>query len=384
MKQKITAIIAVLIVVVLMSFYGCGGGEEPADKAAAQKTEDKPIFIAGNLPLTGPIAMFCGQFPLGFTMGIDDACTNLNIPREKFKLDFQDNAGQNPTAVTVMQRQLTSEPQIYISGTSAMSDAIVGELSKKDVLHFLVSFDAFMTHGNSKVFRILPNFKIEAPLFLKFIKKKEAKRVFLFTPNLKAYLEQSDKLILPELKNESIEFERELYEFGQKDYRTIAAKANEYKPDVIVVSGYAFQVYPILKALKEYDLIKKSKVISTLDYIDLLYNDTPKEDLTGVWFSSPVCEITDRIPGYPKWRETFKEKYGKYPSYVDAYAYDTARILTAAYQKTQKIDLESLKSVLPFDGIVGKITMDNERDLNSTLVVGYLNEQGVVEEYKLD
>lgn len=345
--------------------------------------EGEAITIAGNIPLTGPIASFSGQYHKGFAMGIEKACETLGIPFNKFKIDFQDNTGKPTTAVTVMQKQLLSNPQIYISGTSAMSDAIVSEVSKKEIPHFLVSFDAFMTHGNPNVFRILPNFKIEAPLFVKFIKEKKAKRVFFFTPNLKAYLEQSDKLILPEIKKMGIDYQRELFEFEQKEYRTIALKARNFKPDVIVVSGYAFHVYPTIKALREYDLIKKSTVICTLDYIDLLHGDTPEEDLKGIYFTSPESEIPNRIPTFEKWREEFNKKYGKLPSYVDAYAYDTARVLVAAYKKTGKINLNGIRSVMPFDGIVGKIDLDEERDLKSTLVIGYFNDKGIVEEFRI-
>jgi ABC-type branched-subunit amino acid transport system substrate-binding protein len=136
-------------------------------------------LVAFNMPLTGPIAEFSGRYPSGFTMGVDRACQDLGIPRSSITTDIQDNAGQTNTAVTVMKKQLLGDPKVYVSGTSAMSDAILPEVSRTDCIHFLVSFDAFMTHGNPKVFRILPNFHIEAPLFLKFIKTRAGKASLL-------------------------------------------------------------------------------------------------------------------------------------------------------------------------------------------------------------
>lgn len=376
MKGRVWLLLGMIATISLVVVYSC-------QRHSPQEEGQVKINIAGNIPLTGPIASFSGQYHNGFAMGIDEASKSFDIPRDKFKVDFQDNAGQPKTAVTVMQKQFLFElPQVYISGTSAMSDAIVSEVSKKRIPHFLVSFDAFMTHGDPNIYRILPNFKIEAPLFVDFIKSKKAKRVFFFTPNLKAYLEQSDKLLLPEIKNLGIEYQRELFEFEQKDYRTIALKARKFKPDVVIVSGYAFHVYPILKALREYNLVRKSAVIATLDYIDLLHGDIPKEDLKGVFFTSPECEIPGRIPSFEQWRNEFKEGFGKPPSYVDAYAYDTARVIAAAYKKAGKIDSNSIESVMPFDGIVGMIELDEERDLKSTLVIGFFNEKGIVEEYK--
>jgi branched-chain amino acid transport system substrate-binding protein len=377
MKHKLWSIVFIIGVLGIIGFF-LGACSDPDSGKS-----EKPFYIAGNIPLTGPIASFSGQYSKGFIMGIDDACAQLGIDRKGFKTDFQDNAGQPTTAVTVMQKQLMSDvPDVYVSGTSGMSDAIIPEISRKDIPHFLVSFDAFMTRDNPLTFRILPNFKIEAPLFLKFIRGKDAKRVFFFTPNLKAYLEQSDKLILPELKQKGIDYKRELFEFNQKDYRPIAAKANQYNPDVIVISGYSFHLYPIIRALREYDLINKSAVICTLDYIDLLHGDTPKDELKNIAFTSPECEIPGKVQEFARWREKFRQSYGSLPSYVDAYAYDTARIIVDAHSKAGKVDFEGIRSVMPFDGIVGRIDLDDERDLSSTLLIGYLNEEGVVEEWR--
>ncbi len=376
MKRTFLRVISAIVLIVLVGYFinGCSNSKD--------NNTAKSIYIAGNIPLTGPIASFSGQYAKGFKMGIDEACSSLGIDVNRFKIDFQDNAGKPTKAVTVMQKQfLMNKPDVYVSGTSGMSDAIITEISRHKIPHFLVSFDAFMTRNNPLTFRVLPNFKIEAPLFIKFIEENHAKRVFFFTPNLKAYLEQSNKLILPHLNKNGIDYHRELFEFNQKDYRSLAAKANRYNPDVIVVSGYAFHVYPIIRALREYQLINKAKVICTLDYIDLLHNKTSKDELKNIAFTSPECEIPGKVKEFDNWRKRFKKKYGKEPSYVDAYAYDTARILVMAFSKARTIDEHSIRSVLPFDGIVGRIDLDKERDLKSTLLIGYLNSKGIVVEW---
>lgn len=362
------------IIGIAIPLIACNQRDNPRSQGGTK------ITIAGNLPLTGPIASFSGQYPNGFTMGLDEACAALGVPRDTFEVDFQDNAGKTTNAVAVMRQQLLSKPAVYVSGTSAMSDAIVGEVSKTDAIHFLVSFDAFMTHGNPKVFRVLPNFKIEAPIFADFIKSRGAKRVFFFTPNLKAYLEQSDKLVLPALKDARIVYQRELFEFEAKEFRTVAEKAARFKPDVIIVSGYAFHVYPIIRALRELGLVDKAAVMSTLDFIDLLHGDAARDDLKNIYFTSPECEIPGRVKSYPEWVERFRTRFGTNPSYVDAYAYDTGRMVVAAFKNAGKVDATSFKNVSPFMGIVGAIALDDDRDLSSTLVTGYFGNDGLVVE----
>lgn len=345
------------------------------------ETKEKSINISGNIPLTGPIAAFSGQYGKGFQMGIEEACKSYGLEPSKFNTDFQDNAGSPATAVTVFQKQLISgeNPALYISGTSAMSDAIIPQLNTRHVPHALVAFDAFMTGKNPNTFRVLPNFKLEAPLFIKFIKGNNAKKVFFFTPNLKAYLEQSDELILPEIKAGKIDYQRELFEFGQKDYRSLVAKAEQYKPDVIVISGYSFHVYPIIKHLKESGLAGQARIICTLDYIDLLHSErSANQELNDIAFTSPECEIPGKNPNYAKWIETFVSKYGKTPSYVDAYAYDTASMVVLASKKSGTISIESIKAITPYQGITGSITLDKTNDLSSTLTIGYRDKEGKV------
>jgi ABC-type branched-subunit amino acid transport system substrate-binding protein len=368
MKSRLTTQIALFVV--LGFEMGCNSSSRGS------------MTIAGNIPLTGPIASFSGQYNRGFSMGLDDAAKAWHLDRQIFREDFQDNGGKTTTAVSVMRQQLLSSPGVYVSGTSAMSDAVLSDVNRMSIPHFLVAFDAFMTERSPNTVRIMPHFKIEAPIFLQFIRSKKATKVFFFTPNLKAYLEESDRLILPELKKMHVDFQRELYEFETKDFRTIAQKAARYRPDVIVISGYAFHVYPAIRAVRELQLMDQASVISTLDFIDLLYGEQSKEDLKGVWFTSPECEIPNRVPGYREWKARFVARFGRQPSYVDAYAYDTARILVKAFKEKGEVNVSSILRATPFDGIVGRITLDDFRELGSTLVIGYFNRDGAVEEYR--
>ena len=76
------------------------------------------ISIALNLPLTGPVAAYSGQYPNGFRMGIEEASKKFDIDAGRFKMDFQDNAGQASNSVSVFQKQRAAHADAYISGTS--------------------------------------------------------------------------------------------------------------------------------------------------------------------------------------------------------------------------------------------------------------------------
>jgi ABC-type branched-subunit amino acid transport system substrate-binding protein len=129
-------------------------------------------------------------------------------------------------------------------------------------------------------------------------------------------------------------------------------------------------------------MVKDGSVISTLDFVDLLHNNTPKDELTGVAFIAPEFEIPNAVPGAFQWRKKYKEQFGKDATYVEAYAYDTGRIIVAAKKKGGTVTEETIRSVLPFKGITGNIQLDQDGDLISTLTIAKISADGTIEEIK--
>ena len=349
----------------------------PAADAASQQ-----LTIAGNIPLTGPASSFAGNYFKSLEMGYDDGCKEQGISPCPFKIDAQDNQAKAQEAVTIAQKQLLAKPSIYVSGLSTQSRAVLPEVDKSPIPHLLVAFDSFMAQRGENRIRLLPNYKIEAPMYVNYVKSKGAKRVFGTGLSLAAATEQFGSLIEPEVKKMGAAYQLEQFEVSAKDYNTIALKAKEFNPDVILLNGLSFNVYPLIKAFRTQGLT--DKVISCMDFVDLLYNNTPRDDLKGVTFITPIFEIPGAVPSAPAWRAQWAAKHGKQPSFVDAYAYDTGRILAAAFKKGGgKVTVESIRSVLPFKGVAGDIQLDADKDIIATLGYARINDKGEVEAVKV-
>lgn len=339
------------------------------------------ICIDGNLPLTGPMAAFCGDYPKAFDMGIDDACKQLSIPRETFVIDFQDNTGKISQGVSVMRKQLLNPPAIYMSCPSPLSRVIAREISNAGILHLLVAFDAYICRNGPNRVRILPHYKIEGPVYIEYAKKLKAKKVFVFLNTNPAYNDEFDKIVQPGLAKLGIQSHREDFDFDNKDFKSMALKAAQYKPDLIMIAGWSVHMYPILGALRNYGLVRNGNVLCTLDFIDLIHNRTPISEIAGVPFITPQYEISSN-PGKKAWAKRFEQLYKKDPGYVEAYAYDTGRILVAAYKKFGKLDAQSIRKVLPFHGICGDINIDKDGDLDTKLEVAQVMPDGTVQAVK--
>lgn len=340
------------------------------------------VKVAANIPLTGPISAWSGQYPTGFKMGIEDSAKKLNLASNSFQIDFQDNAGKPSTAVSAFQKQKLSGFDVYVSGTSEASIALAPQVEATGVPHFLVAFDPFLAREGKNRLRVLPNSKIEAPLFVDYAKKVNAKRVFIINLNSAYANSEFGSIVEPELKNAGIQFTHERFEFPEHEFRTITQKAKAYHPDLIYVCGYSTHLRPLLRDLRAAGLAKDGTIMAVMDFVDFLYDGTPKEELQGIVFACPLFEVKNAVKGAEQWRQNYKTKNGKLPSYVAAYAYDTAGILATAYKRFGNVGMQSLRKSLPYDGVTGKINVDNDGDIIATITIAKLAPDGTVKQIK--
>jgi ABC-type branched-subunit amino acid transport system substrate-binding protein len=334
------------------------------------------VRIAMNLPLSGPIAVVTIPYRDGLLMGLNDGAKQYNMPRDVFVTDIGDNAGEPKQAVTIMQRQLLTQFDVYISGVSAQTRAVAPEIDKTSAPHLLYAFDVGFTSGAANRVRILPNFGLEMPIYLGYVKSRGAKRVAVVHINYASQTQFFGEYLVPQLKQAGVEVMEEAYDIGTKDYGTLALKITNFKPDVTIVEGFSFNQLPIINALRTLGYIHDGNLLVGIDFIDLLYNKTPADQIKGVAFASPLVELPEGRKKAADFNAAFKALYKEDPSWPGAYGYDTARVLVAAYAKAKKVSTASIQSVMPFDGLVGKITLDKDNDINSTMGIGLVQDSG--------
>ena len=371
MRHNLFKAAGLLVLLVAVSMAGCNGNNSGGTAK---------VRIAGNLPLTGPVASWSGLYPNGFRMGIEDASAQLGVSPDVFALDFQDNAGKPSNATSVYQKQQLAGFDVYISGSSEAALAVAPQVDASKVPHFIVAFDPFIVRGHPSRLRIMPNSKIEAPLFIEYAKMRNAKRVYIVSLNSAYANSEFGDIVVPGLQAAGIQSQVEKYEFEQRDFKTIVLKAAQYKPDLVFVCGYSIQVYPLLRDLRTGGMLKDGSVMSVMDYVDLLYNNTPREELLGVVFAAPLVEVTNAVPTAKDWSARFQAKYNQRPNYVAAYAYDTARAIVKAYKESGKVDNETIRKALPLDGITGTVNLDNDGDIIATVTIARLAPDGSVVE----
>lgn len=374
MKKNNILIPIMGLAIVLYAFSSCNNN---------QNKDEKSIRIATNLPMTGPIAAWSGQFPNGFNMGIEDACKEYNIDPNTFIVDYQDNQGNPRNSVLAYQKQKLDGFDVLISVSTIPVNAYGADADKLNKPHFIAAFDPFITEVNQNRFRIMANSKIEAPLFIDYASKRNAKKIFIVQLNLSYAEDEFGKIIQPALASKGVNVKRELYDIEQRNFKNIAAKIRDYNPDLIYICGYSFHIQPLIKDLRSANLIKKGNVLAVMDFVDLLYSDVSYEELKDVAFVCPDFDIPGKVTSEENWREAYYDRYKVKPTYVPAYAYDNAALIVKTYAENQGIiSPETLKKSVPINGVNGSISVDKDRDIISTLSLAILDENGQVKEIK--
>jgi branched-chain amino acid transport system substrate-binding protein len=367
MNKKKQVIIAIAVMVLVAGLLG---------SQACQPTQKKGIRIAANLPLTGPVAAWSGEFPNGFRLGIEDACKELGVDPSTIATDFQDNGGKPAQSASVAQKQLSAGFDVYISGSSESSKAIVDQIDPLKVPHFIAAFDPFLAAESPSRMRIMANSKVEAPIFISYAKMRAAKSVYIIHVNSAYANEEFGKIVEPALTGAGVAVTNEAYEFDNKDFKTIALKAARANPDLVFVCGYSFQILPLIRDLRSNGIVKGGRLMGVMDVVDFLYDGTPASELDGLVFACPLFDIPGATAKAAEWRQRFQQRFNRNPSYVPAYAYDNAWAIVKAYKDSGKASVETIRAAMPFQGLTGEIKLDSEGDIIATVALAELGPDG--------
>lgn len=366
MIQKVNwkGIAGVLAVVFLVASLGLG-----CKKAETQQS----VKVATNLPMTGYLATYGAAVRDGSVMAIEDlAKVDPNGPKITF--DWQDNAGESKTAVSIMQKQYLQTPEIYVSGVKPQTMAIMDQIVAKGTPHFVWIFDAFINKNSKNNFRTWVSYKIEPPIYLDYIKKMNAKRVAIIYVQLPHTNEEFNDILVPALKKDNInDIFIEPFDLGRKDFKDIAVKVKNFKPDLIILNGFQAELVGLVRALRPFNLITDGNTIATYDLLDAA-SILGADEIEGIRIVAPVFVTRPDKDTVAKWREQFKSKYNKEPLYTHAFAYDMVKIINDAAKRlrlpaTSGQWITALRAT-NIEGITGPLKFDDDGDLVTPLEVG--------------
>ena len=348
------------------------------------RTIDAKVKVGMNTPLTGLAAPYHVTWNNGFRMGVRDELRANNLPEDTFSYDIQDNQGDTTTAFTIWQMQKDKNFDVYISGTSHITEALRSVTDKAPIMHIPTVWDPDIIRECPNCIRVGININLEIPLFLNFVDKKQAKKVFIITHDVPAYLRLANQ-VQDGLKTRGIDVKRENVDLKFKDYRILMEKIRQYNPDVIVISMYDVGLQAVIPMLKEYGLTHDYNTYVDVDFLELLGKENLRT-LEGFVFTTPIYYVSDKERN-AKWEADYRAMWGVEPNYMSVDGYDVGRLTARAYIHSGKITPETMMAETPADNMMnGRIELNKE--WKDRLTGGYtsviLNDKGEFIEWKGD
>lgn len=321
------------------------------------KKDDKTITIACNLPISGELSFYGEYIKSGIGMAMEELKDSLDYYNLNFEFDFQDNAGTAKNAVSIFNKQNIKKYDIYMSGVTAQTMAILDLVSKSEKPHFIWSFDPFILKNNDNIYRSWLDMSYEGECFNNYIDKVKPQSIAFIYQNISSTKEQFSKIVGPFVKGKGIDIlVDECYDVSKKDFKDVIVRLKQENPDLIIIYGFQNQLSELIKGFNINNIKKEGNILCSFDFLDV-QTILDSQYLNGIVTNVPTF-IIDNSEHNNKWKADFNTKYGREPLFTDAYAYDFAYTLFYTYKYLIKNPTKSFQdaiSTVSFDGVTGEV-----------------------------
>lgn len=315
------------------------------------------VRVACNLPMTGDLSFYGEYISKGVSMAMDELKDSLAINHLSIKYDYQDNSGVAKDAVAAFNRQKINGFDIYISGVTNQTMAILDGVSSTKKPHFIYSFDPFLIKQGDNLYRPYLDMEFEGKCMIDYVKTVNPQSIALIYQNITSTQTQMNQFIKPFAESSGINVALdECYDVSLTDFKNIVAKVKQAHPDLIIMYGFQNQLAEIIKGLNVNGIKKEGNIICSFDFLDVQTVLEP-ELLDGIVTNVPkyVIDSADKIK---RWKDSFKQKYNREPLFTDAYAYDMAYAIYFAEKKKKdnpNMSFEECMQTIDFDGVTGHV-----------------------------
>jgi len=349
--------------------------------ASSVFAEPKPVDVACNLPLTGPHAIYGNNIREGITFAQEQMAPGLAAG---VRYHWDDNRSDPKETVSVLRRQLLTNPAIYLSGVKPEYMAIHDLLAPKPMPHFVWIYDNYVRGKGERNFRTWVSFRAELPLILDYAKSVKPKKIAILYPQLPHTDEHYLENVIPGLK--AAGFSEPLvraYPLDKTDFRDEALRVQQFATDLIILCGFQENYLGMVRALNNFKLIHDGNTLASYDMADAAPLFKP-EEIEGIRGTAPLFDLDKDSSKNRAWAEKYKARFGVEPSFTNAYAADMATIVADAIHRAEgSSDPDALFRALEatdLPGVTGPLRFDGRGDLVPQVGIGVYRNGKLVRE----
>lgn len=328
------------------------------------------VKIGAILPLTGQGAALGKSYQNSMNLGVEYVNNQNNS--ELFKIIFEDSQANSSKAVSAAQKLIrVDKVDILILANSNVVDAVLPIAIENKIPTLVITSTPNITQKSDVVFRIWLSESEQIEKIAEYITNQNFSRIGVLSINNDYGLEVKE--ILDSKIHSRIVYQN-LYSPDLSDFKNDIIKINNMNVDAIYILGNPADYISMIKTIRETNI--KATVFGT----SALTVGFVREQLgslieNNVIFSGPEIiasqQSYNQISKY--FIEQYKTNFGSEPDWYYGFCFDQiifiSNALTLIRETEENNILEAMKLIKSFDGVNGKINIDNSGDAVSPVTL---------------
>ncbi|WEV41242.1 ABC transporter substrate-binding protein [Lactobacillus sp. ESL0681] len=357
--------------------------------------DDKTVKIGVNMELSGGAAGYGNAQKQGIQLAASEinksGGINVNGKKKKIKLIVRDNKTAISTSASVAAQLVNKDKVAAIVGpaTTNAGTAEIPNITKAAVPSVSPSATDpdYTKQKNGKVqpyvFRACYQNNFQGQIAAKFAENTlKAKNVAVFADNSSDYGTGLAKAFKKEFKGKIAD--SQTYSEGDKDFNAVLTSFKSKKVDAIYVPGYYTEVGLIIKQARQNGI--KAPIIGSDGMADpKLAEIAGAKNASSIYYTTPFSiKVAEKNPTAVKFMNAYKKRYNEQAPTFSALAYDSVYMIKQAIEDQKSDDsvkvATGLKHIKDFDGVTGKITVNNSHDPEKPIAIEQMT-NGKVNKY---
>jgi branched-chain amino acid transport system substrate-binding protein len=359
-----------------LALAGCNKSQTAGDSAPSDT-----IKIGEYACLTGQTASFGTASHQGAQMAIDDANAAGGILGKKIELITEDDQSKPGEAAAAVRKLISRDHVVALIGEMVSSRSLeAGPIAQQNKIPMVSgSTNPNVTKIGNYIFRVCFIDPFQGTVMAKFaLNSLKKTRVAVLTDVRQDYsvgLAQSFKEYFT--KNGGTVVAEQSYSSGDQDFQAQLTSIKAANPEAIFVPGYYNEVGLI--ALQARELGITVPLMGGDGWDSPALAEIGGAAMEGNFFSNHFS-TEDQSPIIQDFIREFKKRHNRDPDGMAALGYDAAKVLLDAMVRSGGTEparvRDTLATTRDFQGVTGKITIDENRNANKSVVVLTIKDSG--------
>jgi branched-chain amino acid transport system substrate-binding protein len=351
-----------------------GGITAPGCNSGGSSNE---ILVGHYASMTGSEATFGQSTDNGILLAVDEINAAGGVGGKKIKVITRDDRGDARDAGTAVTRLVTRDQVTAVLGEVASGLSLVGApICQEHGIPMISpsSTNPKVTEVGDMIFRVCFIDPFQGFVGAKFAREHEglkATKAAILYDQVSPYsvgLQEEFEKAFTQLGGQIVS--KQAYQAGDQEFSAQLNAIRASQPEVIYVPGYYTDVGNIALQARRLDITVPLLGGDGWDSAKL--GEIAGKAIDGCFYSNHYSH-QDPNPRVQNFIKKYDERFGGTPDGLAALGYDAARILADAMGRATSLDGADIAAELArtkdFDGVTGKITIDENRNAVKPAVI---------------